>query len=93
VIDDEQDDSPEQVETPIGVILDGLDITATLTPNQRITEALVIAKVYDLETNDPPSIGLFYGPSTDWISRLGLLDAANLVMKSPQCPGHDPEED
>ncbi|MBP2370240.1 hypothetical protein [Pseudonocardia parietis] len=77
---------------PIGGALDALGVRASLEPDERITEALVIAKIVDLETGRT-MLGMYHSEGTDWISHLGLLSAARQAMDGDAIVVTDDEDD
>lgn len=66
---------------PIGSDLDGLGVRLELDELSRITAALVLTKCVDMETGQV-SLGLAASDSLDWVDQLGLLQAADLVMRN-----------
>lgn len=54
-------------EQPIGPLLDALGVTVDLEDNQQITEAIVLAKGADFETNETALV-LAASAGLDWIS-------------------------
>lgn len=65
----------------IGADLDGLGVQLEMDDTSRITSALVVMKLVDLETGQV-SLGLAASDSLDWVDQLGLLQAADLVMRN-----------
>lgn len=64
-------------EQPIGPLLDNLGIVTDITPDQQITDVVVIAKVTDF-ADGTTAVGL-YG-SADWVTQLGLITAAQQIV-------------
>jgi hypothetical protein len=63
---------------PLGPIVDDLGVTLHLDPDDRVTDILVIAKTADLATG---KVGLSMSSNDlDWIAKMGLLTAANVVL-------------
>jgi hypothetical protein len=76
--------------TPIGPILDELAVTVSLAPEERITQALVIAKTVNLDTGE---VALMVEASDlDWIEQWGLHAAAGQAYMSTP-PVHRDDED
>lgn len=65
---------------PLGPLIDALGVTAELTDNHVVTEVLVLAKVSDL-SDGQTALGIYHS-GMDWMSQLGLLAAAKLVIAS-----------
>lgn len=65
----------------IGADLDGLGVQLEMDDTTRITSALVVMKLVDLTTGQV-SLGLAASDSLDWVDQLGLLQAADLVMRN-----------
>lgn len=59
----------------IGQLLDTLGVTMSLDEGDMVTDVLVIMKV--VEADGTVNIGVTKSEGTDWITKLGLLDAAN----------------
>jgi hypothetical protein len=66
-------------EQPIGPLLDALGVTIVLEDNQQLTDALVIARGADFDTNETALV-LSASTGLDWISQRGLVSAAQFVM-------------
>lgn len=64
----------------IGDLLDsiGVGVCRPFLPHERVTEALVLMKIVNLETNEVSL--LFADNEIDWITRRGLLSATNEVL-------------
>jgi hypothetical protein len=62
-------------EQKIGQLLDTLGVTMCLDEGDMVTDVVVIMKV--LEQDGTVNIGMTKSEGTDWITKLGLLDAAN----------------
>lgn len=75
--------TPDDEETgkPIGSIIDGLGVTASLDPSQHITEVIVLAKITDFEDGGT-SVGVYKSDDMDWVSQLGLFRVATLMMET-----------
>jgi hypothetical protein len=63
---------------PLGPLVDGLEITANLDPNDQITDMVIIAKVIDAESG-ATGLGIYHN-DIDWITQCGLLHAARHVF-------------
>lgn len=77
---------------PIGGIIDGLGVSASLETTQKITEVLVLAKITDFEDGST-SVGIYNSTGMDWISQLGLFRASMLVMEFAQFSHIEDEDD
>lgn len=64
----------------IGSILDGLDITLDLAEGDLIASAVVLVKVVD--RNGGVSLGIANSTGCSWIEQLGLVAAADHVIRS-----------
>jgi hypothetical protein len=62
-------------EQKIGQILDSLGVTMCLDPGDLVTDVVVIMKV--VEEDGTVNIGVTKSEGTDWITKLGLLNAAD----------------
>jgi len=67
-------------EQKIGQLLDTLGVTMILDEGDMVTDVVVIMKV--LEPDGSVNIGITKSEGTDWITKLGLLDAANRLEGS-----------
>lgn len=65
---------------PIGATLDALGVTISLTADQQVTEAIVIAKITDFESGST-ALGMYHSDGLDWIGQLGLLTAGRYAME------------
>ncbi|GAA3877933.1 hypothetical protein GCM10022243_48290 [Saccharothrix violaceirubra] len=75
---------------PIGDLLDALGVTAQLGDHDRITEAVVIAKVVELDSSTgDPLLGVYTAAGTDWIAQRGLVHAAREVLEATPPVGSD----
>jgi len=61
----------------IGQLLDTLGVTMELDKGDMVTDVVVIMKV--LEADGTVNIGMTKSEGTDWITKLGLLDAASRI--------------
>jgi len=59
----------------IGQLLDTMGVTMELDEGDMVTDVLVIMKV--IEKDGTVNIGVTKSEGTDWITKLGLLDAAH----------------
>jgi hypothetical protein len=66
---------------PIGADLDGIGVELEIDTDDRITAAIVLTKVVDMATGTV-SLGLAASDGLDWVDQLGLLQAADLVMRN-----------
>ncbi|MGS2645848.1 hypothetical protein [Streptosporangium sp. G12] len=64
----------------LGSILDGLDIPLELNDGDLVSDALVIVKV--LRPDGSVSLAITSSHSTSWLDRLGLITAANEIIRS-----------
>jgi hypothetical protein len=64
---------------PVGPILDGLGVTFDLDEDDLITEVVVVGKVSRMSESGGTSIVIGTNDGMDWISQLGLLEAARQV--------------
>lgn len=68
----------------VGHLLDALDVTIELDDNEHIVDAIVIAKLAPLDSEDTtPRLAIAEGAGTDWITALGMLHAARAVYDEP----------
>lgn len=63
----------------LGSIVDNLGVTASLDPDDQITEILIIAKISDFESGGT-ALGFYHSKGLDWIGQLGLMAAAQKVL-------------
>ncbi len=75
---------------PAGPILDGLCVTIDLADGDLVESALVITKVVDADGG--VTVSLSSNESMSWLDQLGLITAANDVVRSTQY-GHRDEDD
>lgn len=67
-------------ERSAGPILDGLGVTFDLDDDDLITETTVIAKVTRMADGGGTSIVIANSDGIDWVSQLGLIEAARRVV-------------
>lgn len=65
---------------PAGQILDGLGVTLPLEEGDLVADALVLAKV--IKADGTVTIVIASSDSLDWITRRGLLYAADEILRS-----------
>ena len=65
---------------PAGPLLDALGVTVEIEDSQRLVEAVVIGKIFDLERD---VTGLVIGASqgADWLTQRGLVEVARDVLR------------
>ena len=71
--------SDEDTEQPIGPVLDALDVTIDLDPEERLTDVIVIGRSMDFE-NGTAQLVVTGTKHTDWITKLGLFAAAKDML-------------
>jgi hypothetical protein len=77
---------PEQ---PIGPILDGLGVTATIEDGDLIESAVVLAKIVDADGTT--TVGVYTSDGMDWLAQLGLVTAAHqIVTETPYAHPDEP---
>jgi hypothetical protein len=67
-------------EQPIGPLLDALGVVIELEDNHQLTEAVVLAKAVNFDSDSPPALVLASSAGLDWISMGGLIFAAQRVL-------------
>ena len=66
-------------ERPAGPILDGLGVELDLDDDDLLTEVVVIGKVSRMSDGGGTSVVIAISKGMDWVSQLGLLEAARQV--------------
>lgn len=66
-------------ERPAGPVVDGLGVTFDLDDEELIVEVVVIGKVSRMSDGGGTSIVIANSAGIDWVSQLGLLEAARQV--------------
>lgn len=59
-----------------GPILDSLGVKLNLLDGEQVVEALVVCKVVDFSRDATPGLIVASSTGLDWITQLGLLNAA-----------------
>lgn len=85
------DDSTDGSAKPIGHILDGLGIEATVEDGELVDGAIVLLKIID--TDGDTRLNMACSDGLGWIERTGMLRIAELMESNPashqQLPGDD----
>jgi hypothetical protein len=66
-------------ERQAGPILDGLGVTLDLDDDDLLVEVLIVGKVTRLSDGGGTSVLLAKSDGMDWVSQLGLIEAARQV--------------
>jgi len=80
----------DEERSPIGPILDALDVSVDLGPHDRITDVVVCARVLNL-TDGSEAIGLYHN-DLGWIMQRGLVAAAEHVLSRAETEPRNGDE-
>lgn len=72
---------------PIGDVIDGLGVRATVSEGELVAGAVVLLKVID--TDGDTRLSLAHSEGLGWIERAGMLRVAEQIETSTTCS--DPE--
>ncbi|MER7155435.1 hypothetical protein [Streptomyces lydicus] len=82
-----RDDQADTGMRPIGDVIDGLGITATVDEGELVAGAIVLIKVIDNDGDTRLSLASSDGLS--WVERAGMLRVAERIASDPETGGDD----
>jgi hypothetical protein len=80
-------DGTDRREQPIGAILDGLGIKATIEPEALVSDAVVILKT--LLPNGNTRLSVAFSQGLGWIERTGMLHLAEAIETDRAAEGRE----